>query len=53
MFVEGPALDGDEVLFCLHDSFPKNVRRERFRGGSARIAVTAWGGFTVGIWLPR
>ncbi|BCI68736.1 pYEATS domain-containing protein [Acetobacter aceti] len=52
-FVEGPALDGDEVLFYLHDSFPKNVRRERFRGGRASIAVTTWGGFTVGIWLPR
>ncbi|OYU37997.1 MAG: hypothetical protein CFE33_18225 [Pseudorhodobacter sp. PARRP1] len=53
MFVEGPALDGDEVLFYLHDSFPKNVWRERFRSGSARLPVTAWGGFTVGIWIPR
>lgn len=53
LIVEGPALDRDEVLFYLHDSFPKDVRRERFRDGRAKTSVTSWGGFTVGIWLPR
>lgn len=53
MLVEGPTFDGDEVLFYLHDSFPKAVRRAYFQRGTARTTVTAWGGFTVGIWLPH
>lgn len=51
--VEGVAPDGDEVHFHLHDSFRPQVLRKAFRKGRAQVEVMAWGGFTVGIWLPK
>lgn len=50
--VEGPARDGDPVEFHLHDSFHPQVETKRFAKGRAKLAVTAWGGFTLGVWLP-
>jgi hypothetical protein len=53
LLVEGPGEDGEEVEFHLHDSFkPASVKR-RFKRGVAKLLVSAWGGFTVGIWIPR
>jgi hypothetical protein len=50
--VTGNATDGDEVQFYLHDSFHPPVERSVFSKGVAAQEVTAWGGFTVGVWLP-
>lgn len=50
--VEGDALDGTPVHFYLHDSFIPDRRTSRFERGKAQIDITAWGAFTVGIWLP-
>ena len=48
-----PGTVGDEqVEFFLHDSFRPNRIAAAFRKGRATAAVTAWGGFTVGAWLP-
>jgi hypothetical protein len=43
---------GDSVWFCLHPTFNPEWVRVFFRGGSATLLVRAWGGFTVGAWLP-
>lgn len=51
--VEGPARNNEPVGFFLHDSFDPQVIEKHFKRGRARLAITAWGGFTVGIWLPR
>jgi hypothetical protein len=37
------------VVFHLHDSFAKSVRREPARNGKAVLALWAYGAFTVGI----
>lgn len=50
--VTGPGESGEEVQFHLHDSFRPPMMRSQFRRKLARIEVTAWGGFTVGVWLP-
>ncbi len=50
--VKGPAPDGEEVQFHLHDSFKPPLEREKFKRGRAKLEVTAYGGFTVGAWLP-
>ncbi|MFN8702639.1 MAG: pYEATS domain-containing protein [Rhodospirillales bacterium] len=50
--VEGPADDDDPVRFYLHDSFEPDVEVAKFNDGHAELKVTAWGGFTVGLWLP-
>ena len=42
----------ERVEFFLHDSFRPNRIMVRFRKGRAITTVTAWGGFTVGAWLP-
>jgi hypothetical protein len=40
------------VEFFLHDSFRPSRVQAIFRNGAARQAVTSWGGFTVGAWIP-
>nr|WP_306666482.1 pYEATS domain-containing protein [Agrobacterium pusense] len=50
--VTGPGHEGDEVQFHLHDSFKPPVAVRRFKGSAATMKVTAWGGFTVGVWIP-
>jgi hypothetical protein len=43
----------DTAIFVLHDSFtPQRVQRP-FVDRVARLVVEAYGGFTVGVWLPR
>jgi hypothetical protein len=42
----------DYVDFFLHDTFDPQCVRAVFQGSSAEIPVAAWGGFTVGAWLP-
>lgn len=38
--------------FFLHDSFRPNRVKVAFHKGEATQAVTSWGGFTVGAWIP-
>lgn len=44
--------NGDEAVFFLHPTFNPDRVSERFRDGKARLSIKAWGGFTVGVWLP-
>jgi hypothetical protein len=50
--VEGPGRDGEEVQFHLHDSFKPPLERRKFKSGVAKLTVTVWGGFTLGVWIP-
>lgn len=50
--VEGRAEDGEEVQFHLHDSFRPPLKKRRFKQGVAELTATAWGGFTIGVWIP-
>ncbi len=50
--LRGPAEDGETAILYLHDSFRPMRRELRFEAGSAELKVTAWGGFTVGAWIP-
>lgn len=43
---------GDSVWFCLHPTFNPDWVRVFFQGRTATLTVRAWGGFTVGAWLP-
>ena len=43
---------GDCVWFCLHPTFNPEWVRVLFQGRRASLTVRAWGGFTVGAWLP-
>ncbi|ATL98527.1 hypothetical protein CK910_08565 [Aeromonas sp. CA23] len=52
LHVKGPSKDGEEVEFHLHDSFKPSTVTRRFKKGAAQLVVSAWGGFTVGIWIP-
>jgi hypothetical protein len=38
--------------FFLHDSFRPSRVKATFRDAVAAKTVTAWGGFTVGAWIP-
>lgn len=51
--VAGLAGNGDIAQFILHDSFQPEVREAEFHDNLATLTVTAWGGFTVGVWLPK
>jgi hypothetical protein len=44
-------LDGQSVVFVLHDSFKPFLHSVPFDQGKAELKVTAWGGFTVGAWI--
>ncbi|MFK0338229.1 pYEATS domain-containing protein [Agrobacterium deltaense] len=43
---------GDFVWFALHPTFSPPVLKVSFRANRARLRVQAWGGFTVGVWVP-
>ncbi len=43
---------GDSAWFCLHSTFDPQWIKVVFRGQRASLTVQAWGGFTVGAWLP-
>jgi hypothetical protein len=51
--VTGPGRDSEEVQFHLHNSFKPPLQVGKFRSGSAKLTVTVWGGFTLGVWIPR
>ncbi|MGP2516569.1 pYEATS domain-containing protein [Yersinia sp. 2545 StPb PI] len=44
------------MLLCLvfppSDIFP-SIIKVSFRGRHAQLRIQAWGGFTVGIWIPK
>jgi hypothetical protein len=42
----------DIVEFFLHTIFIPSCIKASFRGYTASVTVHAWGGFTVGAWLP-
>jgi hypothetical protein len=42
----------DAVEFFLHPTFNPSRLTTTFRGHTASLTVRAWGGFTVGAWLP-
>lgn len=44
---------GDVAWFVLHPSFSPPAFKVPFRGNRARLSIQAWGGFTVGVWMPR
>lgn len=52
LIVSGSAPDDTEVLFYLHDSFRPSVVSKSLKGSTTMLSVTAWGGFTVGVWIP-
>lgn len=43
----------DVAWFILHPTFSPAVLKATFRAGRARMSIEAWGGFTVGVWLPK
>jgi hypothetical protein len=51
--VSGPAPDGETAVVYLHPSFTPIRKEIQFDGGEARLKRTAWGGFTVGVWIPH
>jgi hypothetical protein len=44
---------GDFAWFVLHPTFSPPVLKVAFRGNRARLRIWAWGGFTVGVWVPK
>lgn len=44
---------GDYALFVLHPTFSPPVLKVPFRGSRASLRIQTWGGFTVGVWLPK
>lgn len=44
---------GSVAWFCLHPTFPWRWVKVLFGDGRAALSVQAWGGFTVGVWLPE
>ncbi|WP_349962882.1 pYEATS domain-containing protein [Rhizobium sp. ZPR3] len=43
---------GTEAWFFLHPTFSPSRVKVVFRGNRAALSVEAWGGFTVGVWIP-
>ncbi|SHF21701.1 hypothetical protein SAMN02745157_1927 [Kaistia soli DSM 19436] len=43
---------GEYVEFFLHDTFVPDVFRTPFIGNTSTLSVLAFGGFTVGAWIP-
>jgi hypothetical protein len=52
IIVTGEVPDDTVAQVYRHDSFKPKMREVRFTDGVAKHKVTAWGGFTVGIWIP-
>lgn len=44
---------GDFAWFVLHPTFSPSALKVTFRGSRAQLRIQAWGGFTVGVWLPK
>lgn len=44
---------GDFAWFSLHPTFSPSLIKVAFRGRRAQLHLQAWGGFTVGIWIPK
>lgn len=47
------ARSGDQVVFFLHDSFDESQVVQPLVDNLAELHLSAYGGFTVGVWLPR
>ena len=43
---------GEGVWLCLHPTFNPEWVKVLFRSRSATLVLRAWGGFTVGAWIP-
>jgi hypothetical protein len=43
----------EAVEFFLHPTFRPDRLRATFRGRKAEAQIVSWGGFTVGVWLPK
>jgi hypothetical protein len=43
----------EAVEFFLHPTFRPDRLRATFRGRKAEVRIVSWGGFTVGVWLPK
>lgn len=52
LLVRGPGKDREVVELFLHDSFHPDRLKLKFSNGVASCSTLAWGGFTVGAWLP-
>jgi hypothetical protein len=51
---EGEFESYDDVAeFFLHPTFRPDRLRATFDGRKAAVEVLSWGGFTVGVWLPK
>lgn len=50
--LKGGAPDLECVEFYLHESFDPDVIPAVFHDGEAQLSIWAWGGFTVGAWIP-
>ncbi|MEO3991124.1 pYEATS domain-containing protein [Pseudocitrobacter cyperus] len=44
---------GDFAWFVLHPTFSPSIMKVAFRGRRAQLRLQVWGGFTVGVWLPK
>ncbi|TBA72914.1 pYEATS domain-containing protein [Rhizobium ruizarguesonis] len=44
---------GDSVWFFLHPTFSPAQLKVLFRGRRAVLSTEAYGGFTVGVWIPK
>lgn len=44
---------GERAHIFLHESFKPSEIAAKFEHGTARLVVNAFGGFTVGVWLPE
>jgi hypothetical protein len=49
---EGEVSDLERVDFYLHQSFDPDIMPAAFENGVAQLSRWAWGGFTVGAWIP-
>jgi len=44
---------GDYAWFFLHPTFSPQRLKVAFRGRRAHLRLRIWGGFTVGVWIPK
>lgn len=44
---------GDFAWFVLPPTFSPAALKVTFRGNRARLRIQGWGGFSVGVWLPK
>lgn len=48
-----PEANGEAAYFHLHDSFEPDRYMVKFARGKASLSIRTWGGFTLGVWIPR